>query len=88
MTTHSSVLTWKIPWAEEPHGLQSIRSQTVDTTVATEQTTQAFIRCIKSVNSAFFLFFHFCVNTIILNPKCHWKLFFMSLVCTISGFAC
>ena len=24
MATHSSILTWKIPWAEEPGGLQSI----------------------------------------------------------------
>ena len=25
--THSSVLAWKIPWAEEPGGIQSIESQ-------------------------------------------------------------
>ena len=25
--THSSFLTWKIPWTEEPGGLQSIESQ-------------------------------------------------------------
>ena len=23
MTTHSTTLTWEIPWTEEPHGLQS-----------------------------------------------------------------
>ena len=23
MTTHSSILTWRIPWTEEPGGLQS-----------------------------------------------------------------
>ena len=23
MTTHSSILVWKIPWTEEPGGLQS-----------------------------------------------------------------
>ena len=27
MTTHSSILAWKIPWAEEPGGLQSMDSQ-------------------------------------------------------------
>ena len=27
MATHSSILTWKIPWTEEPGGLQSIGSQ-------------------------------------------------------------
>ena len=29
MSTHSSILAWKIPWAEEPGGLQSIESQRV-----------------------------------------------------------
>ena len=27
--THSSILAWKIPWAEEPGGLQSMGSQRV-----------------------------------------------------------
>ena len=26
MATHSSILTWKIPWTEEPGGLQSMGS--------------------------------------------------------------
>ena len=26
MATHSSILAWKIPWKEEPGGLQSIES--------------------------------------------------------------
>ena len=26
MTTHSNILAWKIPWTEEPGGLQSIGS--------------------------------------------------------------
>ena len=30
MTTHSSILTWRIPWTEEPCGLQSTRSQSQD----------------------------------------------------------
>ena len=25
MATHSSILAWRIPWTEEPGGLQSIR---------------------------------------------------------------
>ena len=29
MATHSSILAWKIPWTEEPGGLQSIGSQKV-----------------------------------------------------------
>ena len=27
MATHSSILAWKIPWMEEPGGLQSLGSQ-------------------------------------------------------------
>jgi len=29
MTTHSNILAWKIPWMEEPGGLQSMGSQRV-----------------------------------------------------------
>jgi len=29
MATHSSILAWKIPWTEEPGGLQSMGSQRV-----------------------------------------------------------
>ena len=29
MVTHPSILAWRIPWTEEPGGLQSIGLQTV-----------------------------------------------------------
>ena len=29
METHSSILAWRIPWTEEPGGLQSMGSQRV-----------------------------------------------------------
>ena len=29
MATHSCILVWKIPWTEEPGGLQSMASQGV-----------------------------------------------------------
>ena len=29
MATHSNILAWRIPWTEEPDGLQSIGSQRV-----------------------------------------------------------
>ena len=32
MATHSSILAWKIPWTEEPGGLQSMQLQESDTT--------------------------------------------------------
>ena len=32
MATHSSILAWRIPWTEEPCGLQSMGLQESDTT--------------------------------------------------------
>ena len=32
MATHSSILAWEIPWAEEPEGLQPMGSQELDMT--------------------------------------------------------
>ena len=29
MTTHCNILAWRIPWTEEPGGLQSIGSQKI-----------------------------------------------------------
>ena len=38
MATHSSILAWRIPWTEEPGGLQSVGHKESDTTEATEHT--------------------------------------------------
>ena len=32
MATHSSILDWRLPWTEEPHGLQLMGSQELDMT--------------------------------------------------------
>ena len=37
MTTHSSILAWKLPWTEGPGGLQSMGSQRVRHDLATKQ---------------------------------------------------
>ena len=37
MATHSSILAWRIPWTEEPGGLQSVGSQRVRYDLATKQ---------------------------------------------------
>ena len=39
MATHSSILAWKIPWTEEPDGLQSMGSQRVGHDQATKHST-------------------------------------------------
>ena len=36
MATHSRILAWRILWTEEPGGLQSMGSQRVGHTLATE----------------------------------------------------
>ena len=45
MAIHSSILAWKIPWTEEPGGLQSMGSQRVGHDLATSLTfTVTFIK--------------------------------------------
>ena len=36
MATHSSLLAWRIPWTEEPGGLESMGLHRLDMTEATE----------------------------------------------------
>ena len=40
MTTHCSILAWRIPWTEEPGRLPTMGSQELDMTEATEHTTE------------------------------------------------
>ena len=40
VATHSSILAWRIPWTEEPGGLQSIGSQRVRQDLVTKQQQQ------------------------------------------------
>ena len=40
METHSSILGWRIPWTEEPGGLQSTGSERVGQGLATKQQKQ------------------------------------------------
>ena len=47
MSTHFSILAWRIPWTEEPGGLQSIELQESDTT---EQLILPLNICICSVS--------------------------------------
>ena len=42
MATHSSILAWRIPWAEEPSRLQSRGCIELDTTDMTKHTAQSF----------------------------------------------
>ena len=44
MAAHSSILAWRIPWTEEPGGLQSMRSQRVWPNRATNTFTLSVLR--------------------------------------------
>ena len=41
MTTHSRILAWRIPWTEEPGGLQSMGLQRVGHDRATKHSTNS-----------------------------------------------
>ena len=43
MATHSSILAWRIPWTEEPGGLQSMGLQRVGHDLATKEQQLNFI---------------------------------------------
>ena len=48
MATHSSILAWRILWAEEPGGLQSMGLQRVGYDLATKQQQQkTIIICLR-----------------------------------------
>ena len=43
MATHSRILAWRMPWTEEPGGLQSMRLQTVRHDGSNEHSKNCFI---------------------------------------------
>ena len=45
MATHSSSLAWKIPWTEEPSGLQSLGSQKSQTQLSDYTTALNIVPC-------------------------------------------
>ena len=42
MVTHSGILAWRVPWIEEPGGLQSMVSQRIRHDLATKQQEEFF----------------------------------------------
>ena len=49
--THSSILTWKIPWTAEPGSLQSVGSQRVRHDLGTKQQQQMIREAAGALNS-------------------------------------
>ena len=64
MATHSSILAWKVPWIEQPGGLQSMGSQRVRRDLGTRQ------QCTKClyVSSLIYLF-HQCVPEFLFDSQ-------------------
>ena len=50
MATHLGILVWRIPWAEEPGGLQSTWSQRVDQDLVTKPLPPGSIHLCQGVH--------------------------------------
>ena len=50
MATHSSTIAWRIPWTEEPGGLQSMGPKRIRHDLATETTAQKTQPCCTQVS--------------------------------------
>ena len=58
MTTHSSIVAWRIPWIEEPGGLQSTGPQESDTTEQLKNSNKklidiSFVKRVYRLNHCF-----------------------------------
>ena len=51
MATHSNILAWRIPWTEEPGGLQSMAWQTVGHNWATNTYLKSITKVLKNPSS-------------------------------------
>ena len=69
MATHSSILTWEIPWTEEPGGLQSLDSQRVRCNWVSTHTL--YLPLESNIDNylifSFLLEFKFCEDCIVLS---------------------
>ena len=61
MVAHSSILAWRIPWTEEPGGLQSMGLQRVGHNLVTKQqqnncdeNSASRLKCIMSIKHVIF----------------------------------
>ena len=71
MATHSSVLTWRIPWIEEPGGLQSMGSQTVGYNLRTKQQPQNITQTVTA--SVLAILFRSCPSLAPQRSQHQWS---------------
>ena len=62
MATHSSIITWRIPWTEEPGRLQSMGSQRVGHDWETKHNNSAFWDVSPTLSSRLLLSLLVCLN--------------------------
>ena len=67
MATHSSILTWRIPWTEEPGGQQSTGSQRVGHDLATKHGLLEYLKL--SLNSSWKLWY-FITSAASFSERC------------------
>ena len=74
MTTHSSILVWRIPWTKDPGGLQSVRSQRV----RHDWVTNIFTLSYNYIHIHIYIYYNFVSQeeTHVLNS--HHKLKYLS----------
>ena len=60
MAAHSSVVAWRIPWTEEPGGLQSMGLQRVgQDSAAEDETVISEVKTVKFLNTRSVISWHF-----------------------------
>ena len=74
--THSSALAWRIPWTEEPGGLQAIGSQRVGSDWSDWVCTHACWGIRQSEISYFFVCFHILIF-LLIYPLLHRDIFLL-----------
>ena len=71
MATHSSMLAWRIPWTEEPAGLQSMGCKESDVTEATQHAYIQQVHITEVINvccsSHFILLKYICIHESMQN---------------------
>ena len=69
VATHSSILAWKIPWTEEPGGLQSMRLEKSRTQVSDGAHRSTHCIYLPVLYSRTLLFIHSMFKFTSANPK-------------------
>ena len=80
MASHSSVLAWKIPWTEEPDGLQSVGLQRLGHDWVTSSFTSLYLSLLSSRNIHTCCFRMLDVSLLVLVSKHVGKRSFLELI--------